>query len=51
LRPEEVAVLGLLQRRRAEERRGTLLATQLRRSLRLRAGGRRQQGQRLRSTT
>jgi len=34
LRPEEAAVLALLQRRLAEEKRGTRLETQLRRSLR-----------------
>ena len=35
LRPEEAAVLALLQRRLAEERRGDRLAKQLRRSLRV----------------
>jgi DNA topoisomerase I len=40
LRPEEAAVLAMLRRRLAEEKRGTRLATQLRRSLRRRSGGR-----------
>jgi DNA topoisomerase I len=43
LRPEEAAVLALLQRRLAEEKRGDRLETQLRRSLR-RAGPRRATG-------
>ncbi len=37
LRPAETAVLALLKRREAESRRGTLLETQLRRSLRVAA--------------
>ncbi len=50
LRPEEAAVLALLQRRLAGEKRGTRLETQLRRSLRRRAGPGQQRGERWRST-
>jgi DNA topoisomerase I len=39
LRPDEAAVLRLLERRAADDRRGTTLARQLRRSLRLVRGG------------
>jgi len=39
LRPEEAAVLRLLERREADERRGGTVARQLRRSLRLVRGG------------
>jgi DNA topoisomerase-1 len=41
LRSEEAAVLRLLERREAEDRRGTTLGRQLRRSLRLVRGGKR----------
>jgi hypothetical protein len=43
LRPEEAAVLALLQRRLDQEKRGTRLETQLRRSLRASHGNRRRQ--------
>ena len=49
LRPDEAAVLALLQRRVAEDKRGDRLETQLRRSLR-HARQRPQRGQRWRST-
>ncbi|HVV17452.1 MAG TPA: DNA topoisomerase IB [Polyangia bacterium] len=49
LRPDEAAVLALLQRRAAEDRRGDRLETQLRRSLR-QARRPRQRRQRWRST-
>ena len=39
LRPDEAAVLRLLERREADDRRGTTLTRQLRRSLRVIAGG------------
>ena len=45
LRPEEAAVLALLRRRLAEEKRGTRLETQLRRSLRQRSRGRSERAQ------
>ena len=44
LRPDEAAVLRLLERREADERRGTTLARQLRRSLRLIPGGKNRRG-------
>ncbi len=40
LRPDEAAVLALLQRRLAEDKRGSRLETQLRQSLRRRSSGR-----------
>ena len=49
LRPEEAAVLKLLERRQRDEKTGTTLARQLRRSLRVLQGGRRSRLSRRRS--